>query len=313
MEPSYAAQVDYGYMSDQTMAQPCYTPAYDYSSTQQWPLYYSYNDSEYPTYQGDGVDYHQTPCAALPLHAPVPVSNYTTLLTPSTDDASGSTHQYPPSFDPATPPEDCKPEQENPLDVYLDAPQVLFPTPSELLANLNTRERGTSDDGESAAKTSSKEDTSPALGKRKRDVVEKPENLNQRKAYFRAVSDNVGFTITDPDTITSHDKKRSYLECLEEYVQWLHEQIHLVGQKPLPLERISTYRGLKNRSLRTILVHKQNTLQKLNMQKMQAEEKFMELQNAVLMRQAAEDSLQFRRHSIAMGAMPHNVVPSFAP
>ena len=40
---------------------------------------------------------------------------------------------------------------------------------------------------------------------------------------------------------------------------------------------------------------------------------FMELQNAVLMRQAAEDPLQFRRHSIAMGAMPHNVVPSFAP
>ncbi len=39
---------------------------------------------------------------------------------------------------------------------------------------------------------------------------------------------------------------------------------------------------------------------------------FMELQNAVLMRQTAEDSLQFRRHSIAMGAMPHNVVPSFA-
>ena len=39
----------------------------------------------------------------------------------------------------------------------------------------------------------------------------------------------------------------------------------------------------------------------------------MELQNAVLMRQAAEDPLQFRRHSIAMGAMPHNVVPSFAP
>ena len=56
--------------------------------------------------------------------------------------------------------------------------------------------------------------------------------------------------LSSSDTITSHDKKRSYLECLEEYVPWLHEQIHLVGQKPLPLERISTYRGLKNRSLR---------------------------------------------------------------
>ena len=188
-------------MSEQTVPQQCYAPAYDYSSTQQWPLYYSYNDAEYASYQGDGVDYHQTPCAALPLHAPVPVSNYTTLLSPSADDAAGTTHQYPPSLNSATPPEDCKPvpaEQENPLDVYLDAPQVLFPTPSELLTDLNTRERGTSSDGESAAKTPSKEDTNSALGKRKREVVEKPENLNQRKAYFKAVSDNVGFTITDP-------------------------------------------------------------------------------------------------------------------
>ncbi|TFK80283.1 hypothetical protein K466DRAFT_504163 [Polyporus arcularius HHB13444] len=303
-------------MADHAAAQPCYAPAYDYSETHQWPLYYSYNDSEYTPFQGHNVEYHQTPCAALPLHAPVPVSNYTSLLTPSADETPQPSLQYPAaSFGSATPPEDCKPlpvEQENPLDVYLDAPQVLFPTPSELLADLNTRERDTSSDGDSAAKTSAKGDTSPALGKRKRDSVEKPENLNQRKAYFRAVSDNVGFSITDPDTITSHDKKRSYLECLEEYVQWLHEQIHLVGQKPLPLERISTYRGLKNRSLRTILVHKQNALHKLNAQKKQAEEKFMELQNAVLMRQTAEDSLQFRRHSIAMGAMPHNVVPSFA-
>ena len=38
---------------------------------------------------------------------------------------------------------------------------------------------------------------------------------------------------------------------------------------------------------------------------------FMELQNALLMREAAEESLQFRRHSIAMGAIPHGVVPSF--
>ncbi|KAI0721283.1 hypothetical protein C8T65DRAFT_692370 [Cerioporus squamosus] len=308
MESAYAAQVNYGYVPDQSVTQPCYAPPYDYGTTQQWPLYYSYNDAEYNPYQGDGVDYHQTPCAALPLHAPVPVSNYTSLLTPSADETPQSSLQYPAaSFDAATPPEDCKPlpvEQENPLDVYLDAPQVLFPTPSELLTDLNTRERGSSSDGESAAKTSSKEDTSPAIGKRKRDLVEKPKTSISAKR-----TSVLSLTI---DTITSHDKKRSYLECLEEYVQWLHEQIHLVGQKPLPLERISTYRGLKNRSLRTILVHKQNALQKLNTQKMQAEEKFMELQNAVLMRQAAEDSLQFRRHSIAMGAMPHNVVPSFA-
>ena len=46
-------------------------------------------------------------------------------------------------------------------------------------------------------------------------------------------------TRSNRDTITSHDKKRSYLECLEEYVQWLHEQIRLIGYEPVPLERIS--------------------------------------------------------------------------
>ena len=56
--------------------------------------------------------------------------------------------------------------------------------------------------------------------------------------------------LSSSDTITSHDKKRSYLECLEEYVQWLHEQIRLIGYEPVPLERISSYRGLRNSSLR---------------------------------------------------------------
>lgn len=52
------------------------------------------------------------------------------------------------------------------------------------------------------------------------------------------------------DTITSHDKKRCYLECLEEYVQWMHEQLRLVGQEPIQVERVSSYRGLKSRSIR---------------------------------------------------------------
>ena len=87
-------------------------------------------------------------------------------------------------------------------------------------------------------------------------------------------------------------------------------------------------------SPQTILVHKQAALRKLNAQKIEAEEKvrrarfslwlfcgftasyhglsqFMELQNAVLMRHAAEENHQVRRHSIAMGAMPHGITPSF--
>lgn len=61
------------------------------------------------------------------------------------------------------------------------------------------------------------------------------------------------------DTISSHEKKRHYLECLEQYVLYLHEQLRLVQAAPLPLERVSTYRGLSSRSIRTLLVHMQNT------------------------------------------------------
>ena len=61
------------------------------------------------------------------------------------------------------------------------------------------------------------------------------------------------------DTISSHEKKRHYLECLEQYVLYLHEQLKLVQTAPLALERVSTYRGLSSRSIRTLLVHMQNT------------------------------------------------------
>src|SRR5438445_594841 len=32
------------------------------------------------------------------------------------------------------------------------------------------------------------------------------------------------------DTISSHEKKRHYLECIEQYILYLHEQFDLVGQ-----------------------------------------------------------------------------------
>ncbi|KAI0756649.1 hypothetical protein C8Q80DRAFT_1116080 [Daedaleopsis nitida] len=293
----------------------CYAQPYEYPS-EEWQLCYPYTDPEYstgshdPTFTSDSSYQHSSLPTHLPLHAPVPISTYTSLLADETTQ-SPSTMSYFESPDRDSPTEDTKPpvvSPENPLDVFLSAPQVLIPTPAEF---LHAREPDSPSDGDPPEKPSPKRRGTPSSTKRKRESREKTDSLNQRKAYFRSVSKNVGFTITDPDSITSHDKKRSYLECLEEYVLWLHEQIRFVGRQPLPIERISTYRGLKNRSLRTILVHEQNCLHKLNMQKLQAEDKFMELQNALLMREAAEESLQFRRHSIAMGAIPHGVVPSF--
>ncbi|TBU62004.1 hypothetical protein BD310DRAFT_811616 [Dichomitus squalens] len=267
---------------------------------------------------------YESGCSELPLYAPMPLNGpaYPRLLSNIEDDASntsGTTSFASHESDAAIP--EAKPyaatDEENPLDVYLDAPQILFPTPSELLSDLNTRSESGGgaaqiDAQEKSRSTSMSSSSGPSLAKRKRESREKPENLNQRKAYFRAVSENVGFTITDPDTITSHDKKRSYLECLEEYVQWLHEQIRLVGHEPVPLERISTYRGLRNNSLRTMLVHMQTTIRDRNVQKQRAEERFLELESALMMRTAAEESLQFRRHSIAIGAaIPSSIAPGF--
>ncbi|KAI0330540.1 hypothetical protein GY45DRAFT_1370634 [Cubamyces sp. BRFM 1775] len=278
-----------------------YAPPFDLSSAS-WPLNYSYFDPGYlPYHNPDGQPESSADGDSIPLHAPVPISGYTTLLA-SPDSISAPEHLF--SIDSATVAKEVKPivhGQSNPLDVYLDAPQVLFPTPSELLMDLNSRELSARAEGESSAKASSRHASRASTSRAKADVDE-PENLNQRKAYFRSVSETVGFTITDPDTITSHDKKRCYLECLEEYVQWLHEQLRLVGQEPLALERVSSYRGLKSRSIRTMLVHKQEDLSKLNDQKLQAEQKFMELQNALLSRQMAEVSFQGRRHSVGTGA-----------
>ncbi|KAI0778538.1 hypothetical protein BD413DRAFT_110849 [Trametes elegans] len=289
-----------------------YTPTvFDYSSGQ-WTLNHPYLEpADYPTLHGCAT--HHTPIehGSIPLHAPVPVSGYSTLLLPTYDTHVAEVPYTVERFGPVEEPKPPTQDDGNPLEVYSKAPQVLFPTPSELLTDLNSRERGARNDGDSPDTSPSKLALGRTFTRAKVELCdEPPENLNQRKAYFRAVSDNVGFTVTDPDTITSHDKKRCYLECLEEYVQWLHEKIRLVGQEPLPLERVSSHRGLKSRSIRTMLVHKQDDISELNQRKLQEEQKFMDLQNAVLMRQATEESVQYRRHLVAMSAVP-DMVPDY--
>lgn len=148
---------------------------------------------------------------------------------------------------------------------YYPAAQPLFPTPSELLSNIchpqphcDIIEHRPPPHTDHAATT--------------HNAVNKTES--QRKARQRAIAEEIGFTPTDPyvpsrsavpfshrarDTISSHEKKRHYLECLEQYVLYLHEQLRLVQTAPLTLERVSTYRGLSSRSIRTLLVHMQNT------------------------------------------------------
>lgn len=53
------------------------------------------------------------------------------------------------------------------------------------------------------------------------------------------------------DTISSHDKKRNYLECLENYVKYLEAQMKLVGLQSYPMSNVVNYgSGMNNRSLR---------------------------------------------------------------
>ncbi|KZT05933.1 uncharacterized protein LAESUDRAFT_206152 [Laetiporus sulphureus 93-53] len=277
----------------------------------------------------------------VPLHAPIPVSGYSSLIPPVSPHANDhSTGPAQPAANPANsavptpsssemsvapsasaPP--TTPSEPSPLEYYGNAPQTTFPTPSELLTELNARDQGavaaSNRNAGSTPKAASVGASSPtqpenptaskatksdkAKGNANGGAPTKPPET-QRKLYFRFVAESVGFTPTDPDTITSHDKKRSYLECLEQYVQWLHDQIHLVGNEPASLGRVSTYRGLTSRSIRTLLVHMEDEIRELYAQVVEAERAYMNLQIQLSMQHASADAHQLRRHSVASCGLP---------
>ncbi|KAJ3480867.1 hypothetical protein NLI96_g8053 [Meripilus lineatus] len=261
------------------------------------------------------LEYPSEETTSVQIHAPVPVSPYTSLLPASgtPDSAAQST----PRISAVPSPSESIPhlhhstlQEKSPLDQYINAPPATFPTPCDLLNELSARDKVgcamppsvPTARPQFGAPAMSCDSGKPKLERKPTD--KKPEN--QRKAYFRAVAENVGFTPTNPDSITSHDKKRHYLECLEQYVLWLHEQLRLVGQEPVSLERFPSYRGLDSRSIRTLLVHMQDETRKLNDQIIREEHRFLELQEQVLALQEGSldpHSLDARRHSIASGAI----------
>lgn len=58
----------------------------------------------------------------------------------------------------------------------------------------------------------------------------------------------------DSDTISSHDKKRNYLECLEIYIGYLEDQMKIVKlQSPAIAKIMKVDIGMNNRSLRVSL------------------------------------------------------------
>ncbi|PSR76257.1 hypothetical protein PHLCEN_2v8574 [Hermanssonia centrifuga] len=309
----YLFQPDYSLCDPISFNSPeLYLPPYEVQEQSQQPRAYEVHSNLSPL-----------------IHAPIPISAYSTLL-PSIEQSQPLVHSQT-KQDCFTSAESVVPafvaceaqEHYGPLDCYVDAPQATFPTPCELLNELAARDRAAhlfpSDPGASSSMSSADEHLAKSKPKKtwkSRPVTNgKPEN--QRKAYFRSVAENVGFKPTDPDTITSHDKKRHYLECLEQYVLYLHEQIRLVGSGPSQFNRVVDYRGLNSRSIR-------NESRRLHLEVREEERTYTELlksqtffhsQGAADIRNTGQPAVHdLRRNSIASGMIPrcaalHTAIP----
>ena len=199
------------------------------------------------------MQYAQTP--GLLLHSPVPISGASwPIISPESSASRENPYNQGTIPDPKHPVINDEPDL---LQVYANVPRETFPTPSELLNKASSKHKSVS--------------TSAKPGRKVEKKVE-----TQRKALQRVLQESIGFSPTDPyvpsdcwqfvvtyslffffgsDTISSHDKKRYYLECLEQYITYLHEQLRLVGHEPVALERVSTYRGLTSRSIRVFFRH----------------------------------------------------------
>lgn len=144
-----------------------------------------------------------------------------------------------------------------------------FQTPVEVIGNLSKCTRGTSKKVPASRRT----DRGPG----------RTQSQHYRQAVFPA---DMGFTPSDPDTITSHDKKRLYLDCLESYVVYLHQQMRLAGIEPVPIERVSSGRGLVSRSIRTIIILLRKMTADYHRRKRENEIKYKKLQ--ALLAQSAD-------------------------
>jgi hypothetical protein len=79
---------------------------------------------------------------------------------------------------------------------------------------------------------------------------EKPGDVRRRRAWgsyppIRKLFVFLERFFSDPnfiyyrDTISSHEKKRHYVECLEQYITYLHEQFEVLGAVSAMLTRVS--------------------------------------------------------------------------
>ena len=137
------------------------------------------------------------------IHAPIPISPYSTLIPPPTSGTGHAPNSHVSSTENATHLQSqsttnlaTNVNQNTPLTRYTAGPQGTFPTPCDLLSDLSSKEQDASRGSETPDISSSKSKSKTV--KAPKSDSEKPAAENQRKAYFRGVSENVGFKLTDP-------------------------------------------------------------------------------------------------------------------
>jgi hypothetical protein len=202
----------------------------------------------------------------LQVHAPVPIPGCASILrndscyseeTPAPDSASTHcyiTTQYPTEFQPGRP----QIQRHGYDSISSSTPCVTarsqvhstFPTPSELLVELTS--------GANQYRHTPVSTRTQGLG-RVTSTKHQRSNLSSRPIVeAKAITDSLllasSLNDSSSETITSHEKKRHYLECLEHYVAFLHEHFRRNGLEPAALERISNYRCLNSRSIRVSIL-----------------------------------------------------------
>lgn len=186
------------------------------------------------------------------LHAPVPLPGCASILRTHSyqseeikvaNSDSNSSLPMVPQYQPGYQVYACPPLQRSEYG-QLPSPQSnstlqsTFLTPSELLVELSNQEN------QHPSKIS--HGRVGALKKPPRSCDSSTPTAPVVGPSFLPPSANDNST----ESITSHEKKRHYLECLEHYVAFLHEHCRRNGLEPAPLERISSYRCLNSRSIR---------------------------------------------------------------
>ncbi|KAG6845788.1 hypothetical protein H0H87_003842 [Tephrocybe sp. NHM501043] len=279
-----------------------YSPSDDPRPPCLWPTSVAPYHVSYPSMADsvlEGQSYMASHYPQVQLHAPTPLPGQpSSLLTPPPSEAYQATSNKssnvplnqlqlsPPSFSAAAR-ELSKPFSESEHSATRPLPPVTFPTPSAMLAELATQ---------------SSDSKSEPVRKARRRVVAPSEGLLEPVEGGAPTPGSESLPkppLSEPerDSISSHEKKRHYLECLEYYVIYLHQQLSLVGRVPVRLQRPTTSaRGMSSQSIRTLLVHMESLNRRLNQEMLAEEQRFIHLRN---MAEQLQDS---QRHPTTSGS-----------